>query len=118
MKRIRDDLRKQGFKVWVDEEGLEPGTPAWEQTIGQAVREAGCVLVLLSPDAEKSVWVGRELAMAETLEKRIFPVMIRGTEKNAIPMRLMTHQFIDARQNYKEAFKKLSATVKKYLGLE
>ncbi|MBZ0283084.1 MAG: TIR domain-containing protein [Anaerolineae bacterium] len=115
MQRLRDDLRTAKLSVWVDEEGLEPGTPAWEAAIGKAIRGANCVLVVLSPDAEQSMWVGRELAMAETLNKRIFPVLVRGTEQDAIPFRLMTHQWIDARQDYASAFDKLLGAVKKHL---
>jgi len=117
MQRLRDDLRAAKLSVWVDEEGLEPGTPAWEAAIGKAIRGATCVLVVLSPDAEQSTWVARELAMAETLNKRIFPVLVRGTEQDAIPFRLMTHQWIDARQDYASAFEKLLGAVRKHLGI-
>ncbi|MBZ0283083.1 MAG: toll/interleukin-1 receptor domain-containing protein [Anaerolineae bacterium] len=117
MQRLRDDLRAMRLNVWVDEEGLDPGTPAWEAAIGNAIRSAACLLVILSPDAEKSKWVGRELAMAETLNKWIFPVLVRGTEQDAIPFRLMTHQWIDARQDYAGAFEKLLGAVKKHLGM-
>ncbi len=117
MQRLRDDLRAAKLSVWVDEEGLEPGTPAWEAAIGKAIRGANCVLVVLSPDAEQSMWVARELAMAETLNKRIFPVLVRGTEQDAIPFRLMTHQWIDARQDYAGAFDRLLGAVKKHLGM-
>jgi nucleotide-binding universal stress UspA family protein len=116
MERLRDDLRAAGLTAWVDD-SLEPGTSAWERSISAAIRGAGCLIVILSPDAEQSVWVGRELAMAETLDKRIFPILARGTEKDAIPFRLMSHQWVDGRHNYQEAFGKLLAAVNKYLNL-
>jgi len=114
MQRIADDLRGSGMTVWVDD-NLEPGTPAWERSISAAIRYAGCLVVILSPDAEQSTWVGRELAMAETLDKRIFPNLARGSEKDAIPFRLMSHQWVDGRHNYQEAFGKLLGAVRKYL---
>jgi len=117
MKQVRNDLQDMKMKTWIDEENLEPGTPAWETAIGNAIRSAACIVVILSPDAEKSLWVGRELALAETLNKRIFPVLVRGTEQDAIPFRLMTHQWIDARQDYASAFEKLLGAVKKHLGM-
>lgn len=117
MNRVRDDFRQNSLGVWVDAEGLEPGTPAWERAISVAVRQSGCIVVLLSPDAEQSVWVGRELAMAETLNKRIFPILVRGSENDAIPFRLMTHQWIDARHNYNDALQKLVASIRKHLNL-
>jgi hypothetical protein len=115
MQRLRDDLRAAGLGVWADD-NLEPGTSAWEKSISAAIRSTGCLVVILSPDAEQSTWVGRELAMAETLDKRIFPILARGTEKDAIPFRLMSHQWVDARHNYTEALEKLLAAVNKYLG--
>ena len=114
MQRLRDDLREAGLGVWADD-NLEPGTSAWEKSISAAIRSAGCLVVILSPDAEQSTWVGRELAMAETLDKRIFPILARGSERDAIPFRLMSHQWVDARHNYAEAFDKLLSAVRKYL---
>src|SRR6185369_975970 len=81
MQRLRDDLREAGLGVWADD-NLEPGTSAWEKSISAAIRSAGCLVVILSPDAEQSTWVGRELAMAETLDKRIFPILARGSERD------------------------------------
>jgi DNA-binding response OmpR family regulator len=115
MQRLRDDLRAASLSVWVDEEGLEPGTQAWEKAVGEAIRSASCLVVILSPDAERSIWVGRELALAETLNKRIFPVLVRGTERDSIPLRLMSHQWLDARHHYHEALQKLLTALRKHL---
>jgi hypothetical protein len=115
MQRLLDDLRAADLSVWVDEEGLEPGTQAWEKAVGEAIRSSACLVVILSPDAERSIWVGRELALAETLNKRIFPVLIRGTERDAIPLRLMSHQWLDARHNYHDTLQKLLSALRKHL---
>lgn len=115
--RLTDDFRATDLKLWVDEDDLHPGTMGWELEISRAIRGAGCVVAILSPDAEQSSWVGRELACAETMQKRIFPILTRGTEQDAIPFRLMSHQWVDARHNYNEAFGKLLTAVKKYLSL-
>jgi hypothetical protein len=116
MQRLRDDLRASELSVWVDEDGLEPGTPDWESAVSKAIRGTACVVVLLSPDAEQSTWVARELAMAEMLDKRIFPILARGAEKDAIPFRLMSHQWLDARHNYGDALNKLLSALRKYVG--
>ncbi len=110
-------MRQSNLSVWVDEEGLEAGTPAWEREIGTAIRQCGCLVAILSPDAEQSIWVGRELAMAEALNKRIFPILVRGTEQDAIPFRLMTHQWVDTRSNYDDALSKLISSVRKHLNI-
>jgi hypothetical protein len=116
MHRIRDGLREVGLGVWTDDT-LEPGTSAWERAISAAIRSTECLVVILSPDAEQSTWVGRELAMAETLEKRIFPILVRGSERDAVPIRLMSHQWVDARNNYPNAFARLLTALRKHLSI-
>ncbi|MEO8609692.1 MAG: toll/interleukin-1 receptor domain-containing protein [Chloroflexota bacterium] len=92
MRRVRDDLRKAGLSVWTDE-GIEPGSPSWEQTIQNAVEQSVCLIVLLSPSAKNSTWIRREVGYAEdTAKKAIFPVLVRGTISNATPIRLISHQ--------------------------
>jgi DNA-binding response OmpR family regulator len=117
MQRLCEDLRAAGLKVWVDEDYLELGTMTWERAVGQAIRNAGCVVAIMTPDAEESIWVGRELAMAEAIHKRIFPILARGNEEDAIPFRLMSHQWVDGRHNHEEAVTKLAEAVKKHLGV-
>ena len=118
MHRVRDDLRAEGLIVWTDETGLEPGTPSWTKAIQQAIRVAGCMVVLLSPDAAESDWVDRETASAEELKLRIFPVLIRGEPQNAVPLRLKTHHRIDARRDLDGAIRQLVESVCKHLGVE
>jgi hypothetical protein len=99
MRRIAAFLRKQGINMWVDNEKLIPGTPIWEVEIEKAIKEARAVVVLLSPDSNTSPWVRREISYAEDNWVRIFPILIAGDERNAVPIRLTNHQRIDIRQN-------------------
>jgi hypothetical protein len=59
--------------------------------------------------------VGRELAMTETLDLRIFPLLARGTERNAVPLRLVSHQWIDGRQDYASAIDSLIDSLRRHL---
>jgi hypothetical protein len=117
MRRLLQDLRTQGLTVWVDETGLEPGTPAWESAVGNAIENARSMVVILSPDAKESTWVGRELSYAETHDVRIFPVLARGDERSAIPIRLTSAQYVDVRQDYAGSVQRLVATMRKHLGM-
>lgn len=94
MRRVRDDLRDAGLRVWTDE-ALEPGTEAWESEVEKAIREAHCLVVLLSPDAHASEWVRNEITLADALQRRIFPVLLRGEQGESIPLRLIASQWID-----------------------
>ena len=76
MRRITKFLRKQGIKVWVDNEKLVPGTRAWEAEIEKAIPESYAVVVLLSPDAKQSRWVRREITLADQNHIKIFPALI------------------------------------------
>lgn len=115
MRQLREDMRTAGFTVWLDAEKLEPGTPAWELAVGNAIRSSTCLVIILSPDSATSTWVGRELALAETLEKRIFPILVRGTNQDAIPFRLVSHQYIDARKDYNAALENLLSVLRRHL---
>jgi hypothetical protein len=102
MQVVRDRLRAAGFNVWTDE-NLEPGTPSWVQAIVSALYSSCAVVALLSPDACKSQWVERELIFAQQNEVPVYPLLVRGDQKNAVPILLITAQFVDARQDLHSA---------------
>ena len=99
MHRVHGDLREAGLSVWIDE-GLEAGTVDWQEAIEEAIRQARCLVVLLSPDAKDSQWVTREIALAQQLKKHIFPVLAGGDPNSAIPFSLITTQWTDVRKEY------------------
>ena len=79
MQRVRDDLTAAGLSVWTDEQ-LAPGTQRWNVDVENAIENAACVVVLLSPAAKESEWVGRELDYAITQGISIFPALVGGNE--------------------------------------
>src|SRR5512147_2785442 len=99
-RRIIAELRGRGINVWVDVENLIPGSPTWEREIERSIRASSGAIVLLSPDANNSEWVRREITFAEQHEKPIFPVLIHGDEDDSIPLRLSNHQRVDLRRNF------------------
>ena len=119
MQRVRDDLRAQGLEVWTDEI-MAPGDPSWQDTIEAAIDEAGCLVVILSPNAKKSRWVREEMRYAEAQDVRIFPLLARGSSKRSVPFGFLTAQWIDIRldEDYTAGIKKLVGTVRFHLGLE
>lgn len=93
MREIKEELTDEGIEVWSDDE-LEWGTPSWERDVQKAIRNAAAMVVLLSPNANESLWVGRELSMAELLNIKIYPILIAGTEAESLPLRLVNHQYL------------------------
>ncbi len=118
MRRVCDDLSAEGLTVWTDETGLEPGTPDWEAAIDEALERAGCMVVLLSPEAKESRWVGIETARAEARGTPIIPVLLHGEALDAVPLRLTNYQRIDAREDYRRAADQLVKVVCGHMGVE
>jgi|FLYN01.1.fsa_nt_gi hypothetical protein len=111
MRRVRDDLRAGGLRVWNDE-NLMPGTPSWKNGIEKAIENAGCLVVILSPDAKESEWIERELDYARTCGVPILPVLAAGDERSAIPFELINVQRIDTRADYAAGIQHLTASVR------
>ncbi len=116
MKKLCTELKSIGLKYWTDE-SLTPGTPQWELEIERAIQDAGCLTVLLSPDANDSEWVRREIAFADTFDVRIFPLLVRGDDRTAIPARLITHQRVDGTRDFVQGAKVLIAAIMEHLAV-
>lgn len=109
MRRVRADLRAEGFNVWTDD-NLKPGTPSWMQGIESAIGSAMCIIVLLSPDSRKSEWVEKELSTAKIHRKQIIPLLARGDERTSVPLLLSNMQYADVRTepDYKRRMRDLT----------
>ena len=115
MRKIAFFLRDKGFKVWVDNEKLIPGTPAWEESIENAIKNAFAVIVILSPDSKNSEWVRREITYSDQFSKRVFPVLAKGTEDASLPIRLITRQYVDFRDDEEAGLNELMAAITFYI---
>ena len=94
------DLQARGVVVWIDQQGLVPGTPDWEQSLRDAIRAAASVLLIASPASRQSRYVKDELRIAEMYKQVVYPIWIEGNEwMDVIPMGWGGTQSIDARGN-------------------
>jgi formylglycine-generating enzyme required for sulfatase activity len=98
MQRVIKLLKDAGLSVWTDE-GLEPGTDRWQVAIEEAIESTHCTVVLLSPDAKASRWVGIEVSYAQECGRRIFPVLLRGNKRESVLFSLFDAQFVDGSQD-------------------
>jgi len=126
MREIRKSLEAHKILVWSDE-NLEPGSPSWRGDVQNAIENTRCVVAILSPDAKESEWVNEELNYAKIRKARIFTMLVRGDESNAIPFGMTGVQWIDMRADYAEgiqeivyqtATEQLIASLNEYLGRE
>jgi hypothetical protein len=98
--RLKTSLLSQGIHVWIDREGLQPGTLDWEEALRTAIRAAQAVLLITSPNARSSRYVRDELRIAEMYQRPIYPLWIAGTQwMDAVPLGWGGAQYIDARES-------------------
>lgn len=69
-------LQSAGIPVWNDYE-LASGD-RWESVISERIDACAAVVVVMSPAANKSVWVKREINHAEGRRKPLFPLLLQG----------------------------------------
>ncbi len=86
---LADDLLRRGFDVWIDDR-IDFGD-RWFRVIVEAIRACAAFLVIMTPEAEQSEWVEREILLAQREKKPLFPVLLRGQE---FPL-LITIQYAD-----------------------
>jgi WD40 repeat protein/transcriptional regulator with XRE-family HTH domain len=92
------DLAAQGISVWVDRQGLRPGTPDWEGGVRAAIRAAPAVLVAVSPHTRASRFVVDELRVAELYRRPILSFWLAGDQWiDCIPLGWGGMQYLDAR---------------------
>ncbi len=116
MEQVYRSLYAAGLNVWTDR-GIKPGTRRWKKAIQDAIENTRCLVVLLSPDSKESEWVNRELDYADLHGKPIFPIMVRGDERNSVPFSLVGSQYVDIRSAgaYEPSIQQLTDAVREYL---
>jgi TIR domain/AAA ATPase domain/Right handed beta helix region len=112
---LKSDLQIQGINIWIDKEGLEPGTSDWEEALRTAIRTAHAVLLVASPNARTSRYVKDELRVAEMYQRPVYPIWIAGNQwMEAVPLGWGGMQYIDAREGrYKGAIPEIVAALRK-----
>lgn len=95
-RRLKDYLQNQGFQVWMDDR-INYGD-AWFREISQAIRACGAFIVIMTPAADASEWVHKEILIAIKHEKQlkrglIFPLLLAGEEFDI----LIDRHFFDVR---------------------
>lgn len=112
MDRLKEDIEHEGIKVWVDEEELKKGSPEWTFKIEGAIKRADCMVVLCSPEANKSRWVKKEIHYALEFDCPICPVLIEGNARSAIPITVIDIDRIDARSRYSQALPMIISAIR------
>ncbi|NDJ52277.1 MAG: TIR domain-containing protein [Chloroflexi bacterium] len=78
VQRLKTFLESNGLQVWFDEQ-IEQGDQ-WFNEIHAAIQNSPAVIVVMSPEAEASEWVHKEILLAKRYGKAIFPLLLHGAE--------------------------------------
>jgi len=102
-------LADHGVEAWFAHRKIV-GAQDWHDQIGDALTRCNWFIVILSPDAAKSIWVSRELKYAlnqPRLQGRIIPVLHRTCDHAKLSWTLDSIQIIDFRRRFHEGCKEL-----------
>ena len=75
------------------------------------------MVVVLSPDANESEWVNREILVAQQRKLRIFPVLAQGSAEDAVPLALVDVQYVDVRADWNSVQGRLLPALRRHLGM-
>lgn len=114
VERLRQDLQNADLNIWIDQVGLQPGTPDWDEALRNAIQQCDAVILVASPESRRSPYVRDEIALAQDAKKPIYPVWVAGDSWiNSIPMGLGSTQNVDLREeNYDENIVALIAALR------
>jgi WD40 repeat protein len=76
VERLARYLSNSGISVWYDPD-LATGE-RWVQILQQRIDTCAAFVVVMSPAAEASDWVDRELGQAEHIRRPVFPLLLDG----------------------------------------
>ena len=107
-KKLAQAFKDNEVSFWMDE-GIDTGD-RWFPRIIQEIRACRFFVVIMTPDAEASEWVQKEILIALRHGKKILPLLLRGHEFDL----LIDQQFEDVRGDKlpsKSFFEQLSGDI-------
>ncbi len=76
VRKLAGYLEQANIKAWFDEE-IVTGE-RWVSVIRDQIASCSAMIAVMTPAAEESVWVDRELAQADALARPILPLLLDG----------------------------------------
>lgn len=111
MEMLRDDFKRRGLTAW-GKHLSRPGSITWTSLLGEAVKDAGAVVLLWSKHAPDSAWVQAMLSYAHQHDKPVVVLRLDTTECSDTGDFAET---IDATSGTLAAIERLAETVKAQL---
>ena len=113
---VKNTLAKNGISTWMAPDSI-PGGSNYTKEIPSAIKACKVFLLILSENAQKSIWVSAETEQAFKHEKLILPFVIDKCEiADEFDFMLSRSQRIDAYEQKADALEKLVTRLKTLLG--
>ena len=109
-KKLVEDLRRQGVRVWSDMD-IRVGSN-WADELSRSLDEATAILVLISPHSLQSRWVQGEWSAALSKSRRVIPVLTGGAEFGDLPPILATVLGVDLDSDYDGGVERIVSSLK------
>jgi TIR domain len=109
--RLERDLLIADFDIWRDQHGILTGRN-WDEAIEKELRASAAVIVILTQASVKSEAVRNEIAVAQSMNKWIFPVRFEPCE---IPMVIARLHYTDLTYDYDAGLRQLVAALRQAL---
>ena len=104
---IASQLKGDGFEVWIDRENIRGGD-LWREKIVKAIKTTDAFVLMLSPNSVTSDNVRKEVDLAETSKRGLFPILLASVE---VPDKLMYQlsgiQWIEFHLNPEDKYREL-----------
>lgn len=116
---LRQLLIDNGIATWMAPGDIPAGSK-YAQVISKAVKNCACFVLLLSENAQNSIWVAKETERAVNYRKPIIPVQIEAVKQNEeFEMYISTDQIVAVPKidNSSPEIKKLIQGISPYLSL-
>jgi hypothetical protein len=105
--KLASGLRADGVALWLDQLDIPKGS-RWDESVESALKECGCLLVVLSPASVASANVQDEVGFALEAGKRVIPLLM---SRCVVPFRLQRIQYVDFSAGYELAYQELLAAL-------
>lgn len=107
---LSENLQDKGYPVWLDYLNL-PGGVRWEEEIRKGIQDCTYFVLVATPNAETSDYVGIEIREARKHSKPIIPLMMGGNLSSIGRENVSSNQGIDFNGDHDVAFKNLVASL-------
>ncbi|MBZ0099618.1 MAG: toll/interleukin-1 receptor domain-containing protein, partial [Taibaiella sp.] len=103
------DLEKSGIDTWIDQTGIEPGEPVWEEVIRKAITQSFGILLIATTNSRNSRYVTGEINLANEIDLPILPIWAAGESwSDSVMLAFSGAQYVDLRNDaYSSGLEKL-----------